>query len=473
MRRLLTRAWPDGLAGRTTLVLLAGLLALHIGSVWIHEAALRGSDQAARELALAEGLARAGRALSALPEAERDRAAHALSSPGLELHWRRGLPPAEEAGADPDLLAVRDLLARAAPDLVGVRLGWADDERHLLVGVLPIGEAGAISFAAPIFRASHAAPFDLGGLASLAAMAIGIGLASIFVVRGLTRPLRELSAVADRVGRDAGAIRVPEAGPAEVRQAARAFNAMQERIRRLLEDRTQALAAVSHDLRTPITRLRLHAGFLDDAEARDRIDANLDEMAAMVESTLDYLREGRETEERRATDLVTVLRTVCDAAADAGGEVGYAGPETLVLPLRPVAMRRALTNLVGNAIVYGGTARLTLQRETGRVVIEVADNGPGIPEAQLEAVFEPFRRLEASRNRATGGVGLGLTIARRAVEAEGGTLHLVNRTGGGLSAVVSLPFAGSEPEAASRGAGGSRAARMPVGTAHGPVRGIA
>ena len=473
MMRVLARVWPDSLAGRTTLVLLAGLLALHLGSVWVHEAALRGSDQAARERSLAEGLARAGRALAALPEAERDRAAHALSSPGLELHWRQGLPPAEEAGADPHLLAVRGSLTRTAPDLVGVRLGWADDERHLLVGVLPIGEAGAISFAAPIFRAGHAAPFDPGGLASLAAMAIGIGLASIFVVRGLTRPLRDLSAAADRVGRDAGVIRVPESGPAEVRRAAAAFNAMQERIRRLLEDRTQALAAVSHDLRTPITRLRLHAGFLDDVEARERIDANLDEMAAMVESTLDYLREGRETEKRRAADLVTVLRTVCDAATDAGGEVGYEGPETLVLPLRPVAMRRALTNLVGNAVAYGGTVRLALRREAGRVVIEVADDGPGIPEAQLEAVFEPFRRLEASRNRTTGGVGLGLTIARRAVEVEGGTLRLVNRAGGGLSAVVTLPFSGSGPETASRGADDSRAAHMPTGTAHGPVRGIA
>ena len=193
---------------------------------------------------------------------------------------------------------MRDWLAQAAPELAGVRLGWGDSERHLLVGALPLGEAGAVSFGAPVFGAGHGAPFDPAGLASLAAMAAGIGLASILAVRGLTRPLRDLSAAADRVGRDAGPVRVPEKGPAEVRHAARAFNAMQERIRQLVEDRTQALAAVSHDLRTPITRLRLHAGFLDDAEVRDRIDANLDEMEAMVEATLAYLREGRES--RRA-----------------------------------------------------------------------------------------------------------------------------------------------------------------------------
>ncbi|MFC7694078.1 ATP-binding protein [Paeniroseomonas aquatica] len=341
--------------------------------------------------------------------------------------------------------------------MAGVRLEWADADRHLLVGALPLGDAGAISFAAPIFRASHGGPFDPVGLALLAAMAAGIGLVSIIVVRGLTKPLRALSAAADRVGREAGTVRVPDDGPAEVRQAARAFNAMQERIRQLLEDRTQALAAVSHDLRTPITRLRLYAGFLDDTEARDRIDANLDEMAAMIETTLDYLREGRETEKPRPADLVTVLRTVCDAAADASGDVTYAGPETLVLPLRRVAMRRALANLVGNAVAYGGRARLTLSRIPGQVVIEIADDGPGIPEAQLEEVFEPFRRLEASRNRATGGVGLGLTIARRAIAVEGGTLRLLNRAEGGLSALISLPNVLDNNRPAASGTEGTRA----------------
>ena len=454
MRRLLARLWPDGFAGRTMLVLLGGLLALHLGSVWVHEAGLRGTDRAARERALVEGLARAGRALAALPEAERDRAAHALSGPGLELHWRHGPPPpVAEPGSDPELAAVRDLLARTAPDLAGVRLGWGDSERHMLLGALPLGEAGAVSFAAPVFGAGHGAPFDPAGLASLAAMAAGIGLASVLVVRGLTKPLRDLSAAADRVGRDTGPVRVPEQGPAEVRHAARAFNAMQERIRQLVEDRTQALAAVSHDLRTPITRLRLHAGFLDDAEVRDRIDANLDEMEAMVEATLAFLREGRETEEPRPADLVTMLRTVCDEAADAGGDVAYEGLETLVVPLRRVAVRRALANLVGNAAAYGGRARVTLRHEPGRAVVEVADDGPGIPEAELERVFEPFRRLEASRNRATGGVGLGLTIARRAVGAEGGTLRLANRPGGGLSALIALPLAQDDARQAPRAAG--------------------
>lgn len=439
MKRLAKRLWPDGLAGRTMLVLLTGLFALHLGSVWVHETALRSSDQVARERALAEGLARAGLALAALPSAERDRAAHVLSSPGLELHWREGPPPPEASDDDPTLRVVREWLTRSAPILADVRIGWGDAEQHLLVGALPIDGSGAVSFAAPIFVTKHGTPFDLHGFISLAAMAAGIGLVSVFVVRGLTQPLRDLSAAADRVGRDSGSIRLAEEGPAEIRQAAKAFNGMQERIRQLMEDRIQALAAVSHDLRTPITRLRLVAGFLEDTDARDRIDANLDEMAAMVDATLAYFGEGRDIEEPRVADLVTLLRTVCDAAADAGGDVTYEGPNTLTLPLRTVAMRRALSNLIGNAAAYGGITRVMLRRNPTHVEIEVADEGPGIPDAQLEEVFEPFRRLEASRNKATGGVGLGLTIARRAVEAHGGTLRLLNRPAGGLSALISLP----------------------------------
>lgn len=437
MRPAVPQLWPASLAGRTTLVLLVSLLALHVGSVWVHEMALRGTDLAAQERALAGNLGQAARALAAMPEVERDRAAHAMSTPGLELHWRPGTA-AGGTDADPELVALRERLTAAA-DLGRIELGWADAERHLLVGTLPIDETGRVAFAMPLFRLGHGGFFDPVGIASLAAVAAGIALVSVVLVRGLTRPLRDLAAAADHIGHSATPVRVPEAGPAEVQHAARAFNAMQKRIRGLVEDRTQALAAVSHDLRTPITRLRLWAGFLEEGEARDRIEGNLDEMQAMIEATLDYLREGREIEEPRAADLVAVLRTVCDAAADAGGDVTYEGPETLVLPLRRVGIRRALANLVGNAVAYGGGARVTLRRASGLVEVEIADGGPGIPESEMERVFEPFYRLEESRNRATGGVGLGLTIARRAVQADGGTLRLANRLDGGFSAIVALP----------------------------------
>ncbi|RVT91624.1 HAMP domain-containing protein [Rhodovarius crocodyli] len=442
MKRALSWIWPDKLAGRATLALLAGLLALHVASVWIHEASLRGRQQTVREQVIATDLRQVWRALASIRAEGRDAAAHALSGPGLELHWREGAAPPDQAGTEASLSGFRRLLLRHAPELTDVRLDWADSTtRHLLVGALPVDAAGYVAFAAPMFRHAEATPFDPDGFAALATMALVIAIVSVVVMRGLTQPLRELSAAADRIGRDGAAVRIAESGPAEIRQAARAFNAMQDRIRRLLDDRTQALAAVSHDLRTPITRLRLVAGFIENGVTRERVDANLDDMAAMVEATLLYMRDGRDAEAPRPTDLATVLRTLCDDAADAGEAVTYSGPEQAVTALRPVAMRRALGNLLGNALAYGGSAEVRLIEAGASLRVEVSDRGPGIPEAAQEVVFEPFRRLEASRNRATGGVGLGLTIARRAVEAEGGTLRLRNRRGGGLTAVVELPLA--------------------------------
>jgi signal transduction histidine kinase len=214
---------------------------------------------------------------------------------------------------------------------------------------------------------------------------------------------------------------------------------MQGRIDRLIADRTQALAAVSHDLRTPIARLRLRAGFVEDGEAARAIDADLDEMEAMIDSTLAYLRGETESEPRKPADLVAMIETLCDAAADAGAAVTYAGPSQARLVCSPVTLKRAFSNLIDNAVKYGGGARVVLQDEGSEIQIRIEDDGPGIPEGDIQTVFEPFRRLETSRNRGTGGSGLGLTIARRAVEQHGGTVHLSNRPAGGLLAFVRLP----------------------------------
>jgi len=232
---------------------------------------------------------------------------------------------------------------------------------------------------------------------------------------------------------------VPEEGPREVRHAAQAFNRMQGRIDRLIADRTQALAAVSHDLRTPIVRLRLRAGFIEDGEAARAIDADLDEMEAMIDSTLAYLRGETESEPRKPADLVAMIQTLCDAATDAGAAVTYAGPPQARLVCSPVTLKRAFSNLIDNAVKYGDGARVALEDKGHEILVRIEDDGPGIPEADMQAVFEPFRRLETSRNRGTGGNGLGLTIARRAVEQHSGTLQLSNRPSGGLLALARLP----------------------------------
>jgi len=261
----------------------------------------------------------------------------------------------------------------------------------------------------------------------------------------MMRPVRDLAAAADRLGRDVNAPPLPEQGPSEVSTAARAFNTMADRIRRYVGDRTQMLAAIGHDLKTPITRLKLRAEFLDDDEQRRKMLADLDEMEAMIASTLAFARDDSAAEPSVPVDLAALCRTVLDEAADAAPmeaaeHITYAGPEHLIVMLRPVALKRALANLVGNAMAYGGAARLTLTPPSaGLLRIAVVDDGPGVPETELENVFLPFRRLETSRNRETGGTGLGLPIARNIFRAHGGDVVLRNRREGGLEALATLP----------------------------------
>jgi signal transduction histidine kinase len=266
----------------------------------------------------------------------------------------------------------------------------------------------------------------------------------LWAVARLMRPVRLLAEAADRLGRDVNAPPLPEGGPSEVATAARAFNVMAGRIRRFVADRTQMLAAIGHDLRTPITRLRLRAEFMDDDEQRRKMLSDLDEMEQMIAATLAFARDDAAAEPASPIDLAALCRTVADEAADARPElaeaISFDGPERLTVRARPIALKRAIANLVSNALAYGGAARLTLSaRDGGTVRLAVEDDGPGIPEAELEGVFAPFKRLEASRNRETGGTGLGLTIARNILRAHGGDVVLANRPGGGLRAVASLP----------------------------------
>ena len=281
---------------------------------------------------------------------------------------------------------------------------------------------------------------DSGAVASTTVMAVGIIIVSVLLVRWITGPLRRLAQAADAIGRGSR-VTMPQDGPEEVQRLAQALDAMQARIERMVDERTQALAAVSHDLRTPITRLRLRAGFLDDVQMQGRMEADLNEMEAMIDATLAYLQGDLETETPQLTDMGAMLSTLCDASTDAGEIAEFEGPRHFDALCRPVALRRAVANLIGNAIAYGGGATVRLGSNSDALRITVEDSGPGIPEDDLARVFEPFQRLETSRNRASGGVGLGLTIARQAIVEQGGTLTLTNRSPNGLLAVIALPKA--------------------------------
>jgi signal transduction histidine kinase len=232
---------------------------------------------------------------------------------------------------------------------------------------------------------------------------------------------------------------LPESGLLEVRRAALAFNQMQERIRRFVEDRTQMIAAIAHDLGTPITRLRLRAEYVEDEEQHQKMLADLSEMEEMMTATLAFARDDGATEPREIFDLNSLLQSICDDLSDAGHTVGFQPEGRLPYAFRLVALRRAFTNLLDNAVTYGESARLSVEENPEAIVVRIDDDGPGIPAELREEVFKPFQRLEASRSRETGGTGLGLTVARTIIRGHGGDIELKNRTEGGLRVEVTLP----------------------------------
>ena len=472
------RLWPGSLAGRTALVLILGLMVVQAVGLTIHafdrvelQRAAEARETALRSFALWRALVTAPpeRRPAILAEAELPATliatydAHSTLPPGLPhvplplAHWFRldGAPPPPSPrppGGRPD----GEGPPRPPPP--GLRLdggGLPPPPRRFRPIEVHSGALGRSSFAVsmrfadqgwlnltirmPPPRPWHSDNF----LVAFLAMSLAAALMTWWAVRRLTRPVTDLAAAAERLGRGVNAPPLPENGPREVATAAAAFNTMASNIRRFVADRTQMLAAISHDLRTPITRLRLRAEFLEDDDQRAKMLADLAEMEAMIAATLTFARDDAANEPAGAVDLASLARTVLDEAVDMSpdhaGRIAYAGPEHLVLQLRPVAMKRALANLVGNALKYGDAARLTLEQRDHGAVLILDDDGPGIPKAEQEAVFQPFRRVEASRNRETGGTGLGLTIARSILRAHGGDVTLSNREGGGLRVVARLP----------------------------------
>jgi len=427
-------------------VLLLGLVVFHLFSVWVAQVGIETVAGSTRDRQLAERLASVVRAIGGAPSDDRERHAHALSTAGLEVHWAPAAAVTSVSHLQSDLRSLRTQLRELVAELTedDLRLdrlqhGTGDEsvQPGSFVGSIRIGDGTWINFSAgagfPIASTQH------GILLSTTAMALGVVAISVILVRWIIGPLRSLADAAARVGVDVSAQGMPEKGPREVRDAAHAFNQMQERIRRLLADRTQTLAAVSHDLKTPITRLRLRAEFIADQELRREVGDDLGEMEAMIESVLAFLRDHAHEGETKTVDIAAVLETICDHHSDAGHAVTLVCPTAVPLPCKPLAIKRALSNLIDNAVRYGGNADVTLIDDVREIRIVIRDNGPGVPEGEIEKVFDPFFRLEESRSRDTGGTGLGLTISRTIVRAHGGDVRLENRPDGGLAATVTLP----------------------------------
>ncbi|HEY8025608.1 MAG TPA: ATP-binding protein [Burkholderiaceae bacterium] len=281
-------------------------------------------------------------------------------------------------------------------------------------------------------------PMKLLGL--LAILGVSVALLSGWAVRRLTKPLASLADAATGLAQNLDRPPLPETGPLEVSQAARAFNSMQRELKRYLETRAQALAAVSHDLRMPITRLRLRLERLEEGELRTKMDNDLSEMDGMIGNTLEFLRAGSITEKASKVDLNTLIESVIEDMTAIGATIRQSGTASAPVAARPMALRRCLTNLLDNARRYGGgQIDVSVTELSHTIEIKIDDRGPGVPESDLERVFEPYVRVEISRAKHTGGTGLGLAIARAIAKSHGGDVRLQNRTGGGISAILTLP----------------------------------
>lgn len=443
--------WPRSLAARTAVVVVAGLMVVQIAGLTIHALDRIDLQQIAQTREIAGRVHSLFRAVALVPPEQREAVLAGLPrGQGMTVVLTHS-PPVTNLPEMPVPRRRFWLMTNVAAGLPNIApnesrrnegVAYGGVQWHRLILGFRLSGGDWLNFDAATDPPSPwLSPAFMGAFALMTAAAAGL---TLWAVRRLTAPVRTLAAAADALGRDVNAPPLPEDGPTEIATAAAAFNTMAERIRRFVDDRTTLLTAIGHDLRTPITRMKLRAEFMDDDELRTRMLGDLEEMQAMVTATLAFGRDARTSEPISPLDLAELLRTVLDevgdAHPDAANRLHYQGPGHLTLRVRSLAIKRALTNLVANAVTYGGAARVTLARaDDGPTVIEIEDDGPGIPPAELGRVFEPFHRLEASRNRETGGVGLGLPIARDIIRAHGGDVMLVNRPAGGIKAVVTLP----------------------------------
>ena len=386
------------------------------------------------------------RVLSAAPAALRPQLAAAAGNDVFSVRWTRVAPVSpswhmprsererlhnlpEVPGRDILLFrsAYRQASARHDPTFGTAAYGLA----------IPIADGSWVVFALPERRWG----LNIGAKSMLLVVFIGLSTAatSILSARGLVRPIAAFADAASRFGADPKAPPMVEQGPVELREAARAFNAMQIRVGRFVVDRTNMLAAISHDLRTPLTRIRLRGEFIDDPEQQGRLFRDVAEMQAMIDAALALFRDDADKEEPTNFDFSELVRLVVDDLTDQGKTASFDELSHVIYYGRPFALKRALENLFQNACGYGGSAAAWLDVDQGVLVLTLRDFGPGIPDDLHEAVFLPFYRVERSRNRQTGGVGLGLTSAQAIVREHGGDIVLSNHPEGGLIVRVTLP----------------------------------
>jgi len=394
--------------------------------------------------------------LNGTPDAERSAVIAAAQRPSIRIRLLDGPMPNLVNRGEPaaDLLRRRIEVALTVPRPVVVvnsygpanqQVGTSDGrvQNGMLIEAA-LSDGHWLLFASPLVPPPPVDPvavkFSRASFTTWLALSIVLGiLLSMLAAQRLIKPLSELAIAVEHLGGSGDALPIPAHGPRELRGTIDAFNRMQARLHRFNEDRTRMIAAMSHDLRTPLTRLRLRAELVEDRDQQQKMLADLDTMNDVIGSILAFARDDTKHEPRSLIDLSALVEGICQDASDAGEPVTFSGPRGVTISGRPTALRRAVSNLVDNAVKYGRSAAVSLIPEAERVVITVEDEGPGIPRSEREKVFEPFYRIEYSRNPDTGGVGLGLAVTRSIIWEHGGDITLATRKGGGLSVRLELP----------------------------------
>jgi signal transduction histidine kinase len=368
-------------------------------------------------------------ALNSTPTPDRARLAAALNERIPELNISFSKAPDSVSARAPDF----DYFDRRLPIEVKAQVIWTGEDEKVLA---TLQDGQEVTFGLTALGPN----FVVMALITIGFVGLTLVVFSIWAALGITRPLINFANAVESFSLNATPAEIEEAGSEEVRIATRAFNRMQRRIKEMVDQRTRMLAAVSHDLRTPITRMRLRAEFIEDVEAKAKILRDLDQMLAMVRACLSYLRDGAR-QEFMPFDLTTLLHTVVDQSVDLGADVQFAGESEIIVNGNPDELERAFSNLVDNAVKFAGKAELAVVMRGETVAIEVADHGPGIPPETRQAMLEPFRRGSENPTLNTKeGFGLGLAIARAIFTAHHGRLELCDREGGGLVARVELPL---------------------------------
>jgi signal transduction histidine kinase len=431
-----------GLVGRILIILLLTVTVEFCTSTLLYERASQFSLREDEAHRLAEHLVITRKLIAERPPRERPAMASLLTTDRYDVRWGESLPDPPRMA--PELHEMRDQIVSWEPSL-------ADSEMRLqlkspglnsmVVGGMTLPDGSWITFGTRDVESGWDLAIGRVILALVPAMALLV-IGSLLISNTL-KPIRMLAQAAERYGYGDRII-LPEVGSGEVLRVVKAFNAMQDRIQRLIQDRTQALAAVGHDLRTPISRLRLRIDMVGDCAARDAMQRDAIEMETMIASLLAFLGGDENDQPRVRSDIAVMAATVVDDATDHGHDVRYEGPEHFDAFVRLYDLKRALDNLVTNALRHARTVTVSLIPMDERVILRVVDDGPGIPEADLEAAKQPFVRLDTARERNTEGLGLGLAIVERIVGAHAGQLRLTNRPEGGLQADIEIPVKGAQ-----------------------------